>query len=53
MDNKNVTSGWGGKREGAGRKKGSNGEPTVIFYARVTQEQKIQLQEFLKKLKGQ
>lgn len=52
MYDKNVTSGWGGKRKGAGRKKGSNGEPTVIFYARVTPEQKILLQDYLKKLKN-
>ncbi len=52
MENKKVTSGWGGKREGSGRKKGSKTEQTVVFYARVTPEQKILLQDYLKKLKG-
>lgn len=29
----------GGKREGAGRPKGTTKEPTVVFYKRVTKEE--------------
>ena len=42
----------GGKREGAGRKKGVKIKPeTVVFYRRVTPEQKEILEKTLNELK--
>lgn len=44
----------GGKRQGAGRPKGTTGkykDPTVVFYARVTPEQKKLLEAYLKSIK--
>jgi hypothetical protein len=43
----------GGKREGAGRPKGTKKEPTLVFYKRVTKEEykflTEQLENFRKK----
>lgn len=41
----------GGKREGAGRPFGTKKAPTVVFYKRVTPEEKEKLEEYLKKLR--
>ena len=50
MTEQKFTSNRGGKREGAGRKK--NEHPTVVFYARVTPEQKKLLEIYLDELKN-
>ena len=47
---------WGGKREGAGRPKGSKSsnphpERNMFFYKKVTKEEKIFLTEMLKKFR--
>lgn len=55
MSEKFVTtsSGRGGARPGAGRKKGSKtSNNTEVFYAKCTKEEKQKLSEYLKKLRG-
>lgn len=42
----------GGKRQGAGRPKGTTKPPTVPYYRRVTPKEKILLDEYLKKLRA-
>ncbi len=42
----------GGKREGAGRPAGSTKPETVVFYKRVSPEEKQLLEEYLKQLRG-
>ena len=48
----NNISKRGGKREGAGRPKGTTKEPTVVFYKRVSVAEKEKLEEYLKKIRA-
>lgn len=41
----------GGKRDGAGRPKGTTKDPTVVFYKRVSPREKELLEEYLKKIR--
>ncbi|MBQ8475870.1 hypothetical protein IJ531_02295 [bacterium] len=43
---------WGGRREGAGRKKNSKKEPTVSYYRRIKPQWVAILDKKLEKLKG-
>lgn len=45
-----MSSGHGGKREGAGRKKSGN-TLTTMFSVRCTEEEKEQLQRFMERLR--
>lgn len=42
----------GGKRKGAGRPTGSTKAETVVFYRRVTPEERNLLEEYLKKIRN-
>lgn len=54
MNEKNlISSNRGGKREGAGRPKGSTKEPTVTYYRRVKSEWVVVLDRLLNELKEQ
>lgn len=55
MNEEKFYSGRGGKRENAGRKSGVKigkiKPETVVFYARVTNEEKEKLESYLKQLR--
>ena len=56
MDNKKVTSGKGGKREGAGRPKGTTGaykeKVKKQFTFRLSEEEEQAVRKLLKEMRG-